>query len=59
MAFSTIQGKAFRKFFTGAHFGELALFRNALRTETAITEHNCELYIMPKSDFYDIMEAFP
>jgi Cyclic nucleotide-binding domain/Ion channel len=43
----------------GSVFGEIALVSEAPRNATAQSKTYCDLYALPKSDFYRIVDAYP
>lgn len=43
----------------GAVFGEMALISNSPRTATARAISYCDLYVLPKANFFEIVEAYP
>jgi hypothetical protein len=43
----------------GQHFGEIALLEKTIRTADVIAKTYCDLYILEKDDFIDIVDKFP
>ncbi|CAH1174178.1 unnamed protein product [Phaedon cochleariae] len=43
----------------GAHFGEIALIFNEPRVATVVAVTPCELFVLNRSDFLDVLRPFP
>lgn len=55
----TADGKPIASLNEGAVFGEIALISDGPRTATAKSVTHCDLYVLPKTDFYRIVESYP
>ncbi len=59
MAFSEKTGRVYRTMSAGSFFGEIALLLSTRRTASVKTLSYCELYVLYKDEFDEVLENYP
>ncbi|CAG9823119.1 unnamed protein product [Phaedon cochleariae] len=59
VAIYTYAGREICHLEDGAHFGEIALIYNEPRVATVVAVTPCELFVLNRSDFLDVLKPFP
>ncbi|KKD34926.1 MAG: ion transporter [Limnoraphis robusta] len=59
IAFSEKTGRVYRTMTTGMFFGEIALLYSSRRTASVKTQTYCELFVLYKEDFDQVLENYP
>lgn len=59
IAFSEKTGRVYRTMTAGMFFGEIALLYSSRRTASVKTQTYCELFVLYKDDFDQVLENYP